>query len=128
MNEKDLETALDDFADDLNALIAFFTANGQQQTVMQCVQLQAGLRNAASVIGASNLVQQFNNDAQALQVITDATNTLNNNANKIAQQQKNVSIVVGVVNAASMIVGAVAPFNLAKVVQGLIDLKGAATA
>jgi hypothetical protein len=127
MNEKDLETALDDFADALNTLIAYFTAHGQQQTVTQCVQLQAGLRSAASVIGASNLVQQFDNDAEALQELTDATNILNNNANKIAQQQKNVSIVVGVVNAASVIVGALAPFNLAKAVQGLVDLKGAAT-
>jgi hypothetical protein len=127
MNEQDLENALDTLADDLSALIQDLNARGQSQSAMQCVGLQASLRSAASVIGASQLVAQFNNDQAALRTLEAATTTLNNNAARIAQQEKSVSVVVGIVNAASIIVGALSPFNLSGIVQGLGDLKNTAT-
>ena len=127
MDEKDLEAALDAFADDLGALISYWTNAGDNKRALQCIQAQAGLRTAASIIGASDLVAQFNQDKAAIQTLTDATNTLNSNADKITQEQKNVSMVVGILNAATEIVGALSPFKLSAVLQGFVDLKGAAT-
>jgi hypothetical protein len=123
----DLEAALDNFANELQTLIDSLIQNKETQRSIQAAQAQGAIRTAAGIIGAVNLLQLVQGAQADVDTLTGATETLNANADRIAQQQRNVSAALGIANAAAEVAAAVAPFNLAKIVQGLVDLKGVAT-
>ena len=126
--DSDLPSSLNLFADQLQDLIDELLESGQNQRAITCTQAQSSLRTAAGVILAVNLLQEFQSrDAlDAIQNLKDATNTLNANADRIAHEQKNVSAAVGIAAGAAEVAGAITPFALKPIQQGLIDILGVA--
>jgi hypothetical protein len=126
--DSDLPSSLTSFADQLQDLIDELLESGQNERAMACAQAQSSLRTSAGIILAVNLLKEFQSrDAlDAIKNLKDATNTLNANANRIARQQQNVSAAVGIAAGAAEVAGAVTPFALKPIQQGLIDILGAA--
>ncbi len=127
-DDLDLATSLISFADLLQDLIDDLFQTGQNRRAIQCMQAQTTLRGAADVILAADLRRELESQSavDALNQLSAATATLNANAERIAQQQKNVSAAIGIAAGALHIADALAPFNLAAVLQGALDIRGIA--
>jgi hypothetical protein len=126
--DPDLPDSLAAFADLLQDLIDELLRTGQTQRAIQCSQAQSTLRTAASIIAGIDLQNEFHSQkaVDAENTLSAATQTLNDNANRIAAQEKNVSAAVGLAAGAVEVANAISPFNLAAVVQGLTDIRGVA--
>jgi hypothetical protein len=126
--DPDLPDSLAAFADLLQDLIDELLRTGQTQRAIQCSQAQNTLRTAASIISAIDLQNEFHSQKamDAENALSAATQTLNDNANRIAAQEKNVSAAVGLAAGAVEVANAISPFNLAAIVQGLSDIRGVA--
>jgi hypothetical protein len=124
----DLPSGLISFADQLQDLIDELLTNGQDQRAIQCSQAQSTLRTAAGVILAVDLLQEFQrqNALDAINTLRTATTTLNANAGRIAREQRNVSAAIGIAAGAAEVAGALTPFQLSSIVQGLVDIRGVA--